>query len=89
MSILDELRVSRQSPATAHLQFLQNQKYGGIHAFMEGNSDPSFYRTTILKFHSDSNSVFIYDCGGKKRSINCGKHSIPEPRIAQLKNFKS
>lgn len=66
MSLLDELRDSRQSPATAHLLFLQNQKYGGIHAFMEGNSDPSFYRAAILKFHSDFNSIFSYDCGGKK-----------------------
>lgn len=66
MSLIDELRESRQSPATAHLLFLQNQKYGGIHAFMEGNSDPSFYRAAILKFHSDFNSIFTYDCGGKK-----------------------
>jgi hypothetical protein len=66
MSLIDELRASRQSSATAHLQFLQNQKYGGIHAFMEGNSDPSFYRAAILRFHSDFNSIFIYDCGGKK-----------------------
>lgn len=66
MSLLDELRASRQSPATAHLMFLQNQKYGGVHAFMEGNSDPSFYRAAILKFYPDFNSIFTYDCGGKK-----------------------
>ncbi len=65
MSVLDELRNSRLSPATAYSEFLDQQKRDSLHIFVEGDSDSSFYRKFFEPYFDKFSNPKFYDCGGK------------------------
>ncbi len=66
MPFLDDLRRSRESPASAFQSYLlQAAKFpGSIHAFFEGDSDSSFY-TGFLHSFAGGRDVCPHRCGNK------------------------
>lgn len=68
MSFLDELRRSRESPASAYQLFLlQSPKSrDGVHAFFEGHDDSSFYYGFLAHYAPAPRTIYVYRCGNKE-----------------------
>lgn len=65
----DDLRQERENPRAAFLQFLFNNKKGteGIHIFVEGKSDSSFFTNFVRIYALDAQEIYpCYICGDKE-----------------------
>lgn len=85
MTFLDELIHDRQSPIAVYHQFLLNNKPSirCYHMFVEGDADYSFYTGFLLRFMSNTEYLFSYQCGGKaniydtyQKVINVPSHGV-------------
>jgi hypothetical protein len=66
---VEDLRRERENPRAAFLQFLLNDPKApsGVHAFVEGQDDLSFYTNFIRTFAANPNDVYpLYTCGDKE-----------------------
>lgn len=71
MSLLNRLRDSRESTATAFDRFIRNREKHIIHLFVEGQDDVYFYNHLVNRHLTSPNeaTVYPYPCGGKHQVI--------------------
>lgn len=65
MNHADKLRKHRNVPATAFKEFLHAESSYILHIFVEGHTDPSFYRNFFNDYVSKLGKPQFYNCGGK------------------------
>ncbi len=67
----DLLRNRRRSAATAYDRFIKNVGKNllrtSLHVFVEGHSDPSFYRSFLSEYCRGLGTPKFYKCGGKRQ----------------------
>ena len=70
---VEDLRQERENPRAAFLQFLLNDKKSdkGVHMFVEGRSDSSFFTNFVRIFATDTHEIYpCYICGDKEGVYN-------------------
>jgi hypothetical protein len=67
MSFLDTLVEAAEIPEAAYIKYLQQYKFeeDGVHIFLEGVDDQSFYTNYIETLLPEEQEIFYYICDGK------------------------